>query len=72
MQTTSRGKGSHARLKADLGSSVADYLYVIQSFDRIITHLHDLCNKDIKKQRAMKPTRMLRTFLFRDILTKVL
>jgi hypothetical protein len=29
------------RLKADLGTSVADHTYAIQSFDRTITHLHD-------------------------------
>jgi hypothetical protein len=41
LRTTSRGEGAHARLKADLGSLVADYIYIIQSFYRTITHVHD-------------------------------
>jgi hypothetical protein len=71
MRTTSRGEGSHARLKKDLGTSVADHVYVIQSFSRTINHLHDLCNKKIDEQWIKKPTSLLKTFLFGEVLTKV-
>ncbi|KAL2840862.1 hypothetical protein BJX68DRAFT_271470 [Aspergillus pseudodeflectus] len=45
LRITSRGKEAHARLKSDLGTSVADHVYIIQSFNRTITHVHDQCNK---------------------------
>jgi hypothetical protein len=37
LRTTSRGEGAHSRLKSDLGTSVADHIYIIQSFNRTIT-----------------------------------
>jgi hypothetical protein len=55
MRTTSHGEGSHAKLKSDLGTSVADHIYVIKSFERTITHVHDQCNKALDIERGTKP-----------------
>ncbi|KAI9035360.1 transposase [Aspergillus affinis] len=71
MRSTSRGEASHWRLKKDLGTSIADYLYVIQSFERSICHQHNLCQIQIDHENIEKPLRMLRSSLFGNVLTRI-
>jgi hypothetical protein len=70
MRATSRGEGSHWMLKRDLGTSVADLLTVIRSFERTVTHQHELFKKALDQERINKPTSMLKSPLVGDVLTK--
>ena len=70
MRATSRGEGSHWMLKRDLGTSVADLLTVIRSFERTVTHQHELFKKALDQERINKPTSMLKSFLVGNVLTK--
>jgi hypothetical protein len=57
-------------LKRDLGTSVADLLTVIRSFERTVTHQHELFKKALDQERINKPTSMLKSPLVGDVLTK--
>lgn len=69
MCTTSHGEASHSHLKKDLGTSVADHLYIIQSFERTITHQHELCKKALENEQVTKSTRLLHFSLYGDVHT---
>ena len=57
-------------LKRDLGTSVADLLTVIRSYERTVTHQHELFKKVLDQERINKPTSMLKSPLVGDVLTK--
>jgi hypothetical protein len=68
MRATSR-EGSNWMPKRDLGTSMADLLTVIRSFERPATHQHELFKKALDQKRINKPTSMLKSPLVGNVRT---